>query len=83
MPRAGRWSGSPQRCPSRRTSEMVSQAERYKSTAHEFLARAKEALARGELLRVSEKGWGAAAQALKAAAEQRGWAHNGTGSYST
>lgn len=31
----------------------------------------------GDLLQGSEKLWGAAAHAVKAAAEQRGWKHNG------
>ena len=30
-------------------------------------------------IQASEKGWGAAAQALKAIAEERGWNHNGHG----
>ena len=31
----------------------------------------------GDTRQASEKGWGAAAQALKSIAEQRGWPHNG------
>ena len=34
-------------------------------------------LAGGDLLQASEKGWGAAAQAVKAIAETRGWDHRG------
>ncbi len=40
-----------------------------------FLAQASEELARGDLRQASEKGWGAAAQIVKAAAEARGWEH--------
>ena len=38
-----------------------------------FLAQAYEELAKGDLPQASEKGWGAAAQMLKATAQQRGW----------
>ena len=31
---------------------------------------------RGDVVQASEKGWGAAAQMIKAVAEQRGWQHN-------
>ena len=37
---------------------------------------ARRELADGDLPQASEKGWGAAAQILKAIAEQRGWEHN-------
>ena len=33
----------------------------------------------GDLIQASEKGWGAAAQMVKAAAEARDWRHNGHG----
>lgn len=45
-------------------------------TSRLFLAHATEELARGELLQASEKLWGAAAHAVKAVAQRRGWAHN-------
>ena len=38
-----------------------------------FLAQAYEELAKGDLPQASEKGWGAAAQMLKAVAQNRGW----------
>ena len=38
-----------------------------------FLAQAYEELAKGDLPQASEKAWGAAAQMLKATAQQRGW----------
>lgn len=50
---------------------------RYQSTAQELIEKAREALAAGDLLQASEKGWGAAAQITKAVAESRGWSHNG------
>jgi hypothetical protein len=53
------------------------QHEKYSSASRELLAKAQEALAQGDLVQASEKGWGAAAQAVKAVAEQRGWPHNG------
>ncbi len=47
----------------------------YVDTSHEFLARARAYLDEGDLLQASEKGWGAAAQMVKAAADARGWRH--------
>ena len=41
-----------------------------------FLELVDDELARGELEEASNKVWGAAAHAIKAAAESRGWAHN-------
>ena len=49
----------------------------YRATGHEFLARARTYLGEDDLLQASEKGWGAAAQMVKAAAATRGWRHNG------
>ena len=49
----------------------------YSATSREFLAKAEVALAQKDLLQASEKGWGAAAQMVKAIADQRGWTHNG------
>ncbi len=39
------------------------------------MAQATKELAEGDLRQASEKGWGAAAQMVKAVAEQRGWEH--------
>ena len=47
------------------------------SAAREFLTKAQEEVTRGELTQASEKGWGAAAQMVKAIAQERGWEHNG------
>ena len=48
----------------------------YQQASERFLAQARLELAVGDLPQASEKGWGATAQILKAAAEQRGWEHN-------
>ena len=40
-----------------------------------FLSQAFEELDRGDLPQASEKGWGAAAQIVKAIAQERGWRH--------
>ena len=40
------------------------------------LGQAENYLQAGNNIQASEKGWGAAAQALKAIAEERGWNHN-------
>ncbi len=51
----------------------------YQSTARDFLTKAQEELSHGDLLQASEKGWGAAAQTVKAAAAARGWSHRSHG----
>ena len=43
--------------------------------AAEFLVKARGYLGEGDLLQASEKGWGAAAQMVKAVAEARDWRH--------
>ena len=48
---------------------------RYGTMSREFLRKAREELAAGDMVQASEKAWGAAAQAVKAAAEWRGWTH--------
>ena len=50
-------------------------AETYRSDSHFLLAQAREELAQGDARQASEKGWGAAAQMVKAVAEERGWEH--------
>ena len=50
-------------------------AERYLELSARYLAEAKELLGKGELQQASEKLWGAAAEAIKAVAESRGWPH--------
>ena len=56
---------------------MTMRTDFHIETAADFLARAHAYLANDELLQASEKGWGAAAQAVKTVAEARGWNHNG------
>ena len=56
---------------------MTTRADYHSETAGEFLAKAGVYLAEGDVLQASEKGWGAAAQMVKAAAEARGWDHSG------
>ncbi len=55
--------------------EKSKSAEYYIRTSRRFLAQAQEEFDRGDLLQASEKAWGAAAQAVKATAETRGWEH--------
>ena len=45
------------------------------ATALEFLAKSDAEFADGDRLQASEKLWGAATQALMAAAQQQGWPH--------
>ena len=47
----------------------------YQTKSRKLLAQGREELAQVDLLQASEKGWGAAAQMLKAIAERRGWEH--------
>ena len=56
---------------------MSTRTQYHNDTGREFLASARAYLAAGDLLQASEKGWGAAAQMVKSAAEDRGWPHNG------
>ena len=56
---------------------MTTAGNAYQHKSRYFLAQAREELATGDLAQASEKGWGAAAQMVKAIAEQRGWDHRG------
>ncbi|MXZ67886.1 MAG: hypothetical protein F4Z17_02565 [Acidimicrobiia bacterium] len=47
----------------------------YQDAARHLLAQAFEELAAGDSRQASEKGWGAAAQMIKAIASSRGWSH--------
>jgi hypothetical protein len=53
------------------------QREKYTTASRDLLAKAQEALAQGDLVQASEKGWGAAAQMVKAIAANRRWRHGG------
>ena len=48
----------------------------YRSASRTLLAQARAELAAGDLCQASEKGWGAAAQMIKAVAQERGWPHD-------
>ena len=50
-------------------------AHTYHAASRQMLAQGREELAGGDIRQASEKGWGAAAQMVKAIAEQRGWEH--------
>ncbi len=58
---------------------MTTRANDDTDTASEFLSKAHSYLAEGDLLRASEKGWGATARMVKAVAETRGWRHSSHG----
>lgn len=47
----------------------------YRSAATQLLQQARIELAQGDTRQAAEKGWGAAAQAVKAAVDTRGWEH--------
>ncbi len=49
----------------------------YRAASRELLEQAERELTQGDYRQASEKGWGAAAQIVKAVAEQRGWRHDG------
>ena len=52
------------------------QGQIYREASRPLLAQAVGEWESGDLRQASEKGWGAAAQMVKALAEQRGWQHN-------
>ena len=47
----------------------------YQDASRLLLEQAQTELAQGDTRQASEKGWGAAAQAVKAVCEERGWEH--------
>ncbi len=53
---------------------MTTQA--YHAASRELLAQGLDELERGDIRQASEKGWGAAAQMIKAVSEARGWRHS-------
>ena len=55
----------------------ASPAERYDAMSARFLNEAEKYLAAGDLQQASEKVWGAAAEAIKAYCQRRGWNHHG------
>ena len=48
----------------------------YQDAARHLLTQGFEELANGDSRQASEKGWGAAAQMIKAVASRRGWKHD-------
>ena len=54
-------------------AEHTSEVNAHAAQAREFLGRAREYLASGDLHQASEKGWGAAAHMAKAVALTHGW----------
>ena len=55
---------------------MLNQDSEYRIASRQLLAQGFTELASGDARQASGKGWGAAAQMLKAVGEQRGWQHN-------
>ena len=47
----------------------------YQANSRAMMAQSHAELSQGDLQQASEKGWGAAAQMMKAVAEARGWEH--------
>ena len=54
---------------------MTTTATTYREACHHLLAQARAELEAGHLRQAAEKGWGAAAQIVKALAVARGWSH--------
>ena len=55
------------------------ESNKYAELSRWCIAEAENYLRRRRNIQASEEGWGAAAQALKAIAEERGWNHNSHG----
>ena len=51
-------------------------AMKHVDSSRRFIRQAQEEFAKGGRLQASEKAWGAAARAVNAVAEQRGWRHD-------
>lgn len=51
--------------------------EEHLRISRQFMRQAHAEFAKGDRLQASEKAWGAAAHAVKAVAQQRGWQHDG------
>ncbi len=54
---------------------MLESTSGYADASRELMGKAYQYLAEEDLRQASEKGWGAAAQMVKAVAEERGWPH--------
>jgi hypothetical protein len=55
----------------------MTQTRNYAAASRALLAQTQEELDKDDLRQASEKGWGAAAQMVKAVGESRGWRHDG------
>lgn len=55
---------------------MLNTPRDYTTASQEFIGKAWEYLAVDDRRQASEKGWGAAAEMVKAVAEERGWSHD-------
>ena len=55
---------------------MLNTTFNYTAASREFIGKAWEYLAVDDRRQASEKGWGAAAEMVKAVAEERGWPHD-------
>ena len=51
--------------------------QKYREASRHLLQQARSELAIGDVRQASEKAWSAAAQIVKAVANQRGWEHHG------
>lgn len=60
-------------------SEQSESEEKYAELSLRLLRQAQEEFDKGDRLQASEKAWGAAAHAMKAAAERRNWNHSNHG----
>ena len=56
---------------------MTTQTQRYVETSWHLMAKAEQALAQGDLIPASRKGWCAAAWMLRGVARERGWRYSG------
>ena len=54
----------------------MQRAQTYQERSREYLGKAFQELADGDLTQASEKGWGAAAQMVKAVAQDKGMEHH-------
>lgn len=54
---------------------MLESTLNYAEASREFIGKAYDYMAANDLRQASEKGWGAAAEMVKAIAEERGWPH--------
>ena len=61
----------------RQVNSRDGKVEEHVRISRQFMRQAEEEFAKGDKLQASEKAWGAAAHAVKAVAQQRGWRHDG------